>query len=78
MNDEIMKIRDGVETAFVDYSYNSNLAYRPEFLSNDYRQGRKVLSSLEEELASCDEFCISVAFIKKSGIAPLLMTLREL
>lgn len=78
MNDENMKIRDGVETAFVDCSYNSNLAYRPEFLSNDYRQGRKVLSSLEEELESCDEFCISVAFIKKSGIAPLLMTLKEL
>ncbi len=34
--------------------------------------------SIEEELKRCDEFSISVAFITKSGITPLLQTLKEL
>jgi len=68
----------GFNTAFVDMSYQSNLAYRPEFLSNDPSRGRKVLVSLEQELANCDEFKISVAFITRSGITPLLQVLKEL
>lgn len=74
----IREIRDGIETAFIDQNYNSNLAYRPQFISNDYKNGKKVLSSLEYELKNCDEFFISVAFITDGGIAPLLMTLKEL
>lgn len=76
--DKVKEMQDGLKTAFIDNTYNSNLAYRPEFLSNDYKQGKKVLASLEQELSNCDEFCISVAFIKQSGIEPLLMTLKEL
>ena len=34
--------------------------------------------SIEQELASCDQFKISVAFITKSGITPLLQVLKEL
>lgn len=26
----------GLETAFIDNTINSNLAYQPEFVSNDY------------------------------------------
>ena len=37
---------------------------------------RKVLVSLEKELKKCDEFFISVAFIKLSGITPLLIILK--
>ncbi|OUO76768.1 NgoFVII family restriction endonuclease [Blautia sp. An249] len=72
---ELMK---AMGTAFIDKETNSNLAYCPEFLSNDYKQGRKVLVSLDKELNRCDEFFISVAFIKMSGITPFLMTLKEL
>lgn len=67
-----------LETAFIDKSINSNSFYQPEFLSNNYEQGRKVLVSLEKELLNCDEFSISVAFITRSGIEPLLLTLKEL
>ena len=63
----------GLETAFIDRSINSNSFYQPEFLSNNY-----VLVSLEKELLNCDEFSISVAFITRSGIEPLLLTLKEL
>lgn len=69
---------DGFQTAFIDGTFNSNLAYRPEFVSNDYKQGKKVLATIEQELSNCDEFCISVAFITQSGITPLLQGLEEL
>lgn len=65
-------------TAFIDQTHPSNLAYKPQFVSNNYREGRKVLSSIEGELSNCDEFFISVAFITMSGITPLLQILEEL
>lgn len=68
----------GFQTAVINGSYQSNLAYRPEFLSNNHVMGRKVLVSIEQELANCDQFKISVAFITKSGITPLLQILKEL
>jgi superfamily II DNA or RNA helicase len=68
----------GFETAFIDQNIASNLAYKPLFVSNNYKEGRKVLSSIENELLRCNQFYISVAFIKMSGLAPLLQTLKEL
>lgn len=78
MKNSFNDIRLGLGTAFIDRNIDSDLAFQPEFLSNNYEQGRKVLVSLERELLNCDSFSISVAFITKSGIEPLLMTLKEL
>lgn len=78
LQDNIIELKKGFGTAFLDGSLNSNLAWRPEFISNNYRQGRKVLVSIEEELGRCEEFRISVAFITRSGITPLLQTLKDL
>ena len=75
---KIIEIRDALSTAFIDETNRSNLAYRPQFVSNNYKEGRKVLSSIEKELLECDEFLISVAFVTMSGITPLLQTLKEL
>lgn len=74
----IKDMRDGFETAFIDRNYNSNLAFQPAFVSNNPAEGKKVISSIEEELLRCDHFRISVAFITEGGIKPLLMTLKEL
>ncbi len=74
----ICEMRRGIETAFINSNFNSNLAYRPEFVLNNPDDGKKVLSSIEEELLQCDSFRISVAFITMSGITPLLQTLKEL
>ena len=74
----IEQMTKGFETAFIDQNTTSNLAYKPMFVSNNYKEGRKVLSSIEDELLRCDQFYISVAFIKMSGLAPLLQTLKEL
>ena len=71
-------LEQGLASAFINRSISSNLAYKPQFVSNDYRQGKKVISSIEDELFSCDEFAISVAFITMGGITPLLQTLKEL
>lgn len=62
-NDAISALKKGAETAFVDLSSDSNLAYKPEFIVNSYREGQKVLSVIERELSSCESFSISVAFI---------------
>lgn len=79
MSKEIIKqLNRGFETAFINSSTESNLAYKSQFLFNDHKKGQKLLSALDDELLSCDEFSISVAFITKSGIVPLQQTLKEL
>lgn len=78
MRNVVPEIELGMRTAFIDSTVESNLAYKPQFLSNDYRNGQKLLSYLDEELLNCDEFSISVAFITMGGITPLLQTLQEL
>lgn len=71
-------ISSGLDTAFINSAINSNLAYRPEFVSNDYTQGKKVSVAIERELRYCDAFYISVAFITEGGLAPLKQVLAEL
>ena len=71
-------IRNGFETAYIDGAVVSNAAYQPQFVSNNHKEGKKVLSSIEDELLVCDQFQISVAFITLGGIEPLLQTLKNL
>ena len=75
---KINEMRLGFETAYIDGSVVSSSTYRPQLVSNNHKEGKKVLSSIEDELLSCDGFQISVAFITMSGITPLLQTLKEL
>ena len=75
---EIEELRLGLETAYIDGTVALNLMYKPQFVSNNYKEGKKVLSSIEDELLMCDQFQISVAFITLGGIEPLLQTLKEL
>lgn len=76
--DRLLELRSGFETAYIDGTVASNLAYKPQFISNNYKQGKKVLSSIEDELLVCDGFQISVAFITMGGITPLLQSLKAL
>ena len=75
---DYQNIQNGLNTAFLDKSIASNIMYRPQFISNDCKNGRKVLSTIEDELLHCDSFSISVAFITMGGITSLLQTLRIL
>ena len=74
----IEEMRAGFENAFIDENVRALAAFKPQLLSNNYKEGKKVLSSIEDELLECDHFQISVAFITSSGITPLLQTLKEL
>lgn len=76
--DKINELRLGLETAYIDGSVASDSFYCPQFVSNNYKSGKKVLSSIEDELLRCDKFQISVAFITMSGITPLLQTFKDL
>lgn len=40
-------IYSGLDTAFINSAINSNLAYRPEFVSNDYKKGKRFLRLLK-------------------------------
>ncbi len=77
-NTALVNLQDGMRTAFIDSEAVSNVAYRPTFISNVPSEGKKVLSTVEDELLNCDRFDISVAFITMSGVTPLLQTLKEL
>ncbi len=77
-NENLIQLRIGLEAAFIDTGVNANLAYKPQLIYNDNRKGQKVFSAVEEELLRCDSFAISVAFVTKGGITPLLQTLKEL
>ncbi len=76
--DKINELRLGLETAYIDGSVASDSFIVPQFVSNNYKYGKKVLSSIEDELLRCDKFQISVAFITMSGITPLLQTFKDL
>lgn len=80
MDKELLKdkMTQGMRTAFEDRTVQSDSEYRPKFVYNDFRKGRKVLASLERELLHCDYFAISVAFITKSGLTLLLPIFKEL
>lgn len=39
---EIEELRLGLETAYIDGNVASNLMYKPQFVSNNYKEGKKV------------------------------------
>lgn len=75
---ELKRIRQGIETAFVDKTISSQLTYRPQLVMNNRESNDKVIATLQRELLHCDFFQFSVAFITESGIEGLLGTFKEL
>ena len=71
-------LSNSIQTGFVDQLIQSNKEYRPELLTNNPEQGKKVLSTIIRELEQCDEFWFSVAFVTTGGIAALMETLITL
>ena len=78
MGADLVNLRQGFETAYIDGSVAASAEYKPQFISNNYKEGKKVFTSVEDELLKCDSFQISVAFITNGGVTPLLQTLKEL
>ena len=58
----INELQNGLSAAYINGSVAANLAYKPAFVSNNPEEGKKVISSVEDELLRCDEFQISVTW----------------
>ncbi len=78
MNNLRGELSNSLQTGFVDKYFLSNLDFRPQLIVNDRKAGKKVLTSIENGLKSCDEFWLSVAFVTTSGVATIINTLKEL
>ncbi len=48
-----------------------------KLLTNNYRKGHKVLTSLVKQLQTCNRFIFSVAFITNSGLASIIHELEK-
>ncbi len=78
MNNIITNLTNSLCTGFVDSTHPSNSNYQPRILVNDNNRGEKVLTTIQNELLSCNEFFFAVAFVTNSGVATLINTLETL
>ena len=67
-----------LQTGFIDQLFQSNKEYIPEFLVNNKKEGKKVLTTILSELENCEEFWFSVAFVTTGGISSLINQLIKL
>ena len=66
--DQIVELGQGLRTAFINQNEQSNLAYKPQFISNNYKEGRKVISSIEDELSTCEASFLRVKVVHMIGV----------
>ena len=82
MSDDVSLFQDtlikSLKFGFVDNVKYQEGGYSPQILINDPEVKRYVLADLQEELAKCQSFYISVAFITQSGIALIKSQLSDL
>ncbi|NBA01678.1 DUF3427 domain-containing protein [Erysipelothrix rhusiopathiae] len=64
-------LKGSLETSYLDNTLLSNEKLLTNLLINDYRRGEKVLTSIQKELLSCNEFKITVAFVTEGGLSIL-------
>jgi superfamily II DNA or RNA helicase len=78
MNYSKLELINGLQTGFVDKQIVSQNDFVPKILLNDKIEGKKVLSSIINELNECNEFWFSVAFVTSGGVASLKNTLEDI
>ncbi|GAA5219688.1 DUF3427 domain-containing protein [Membranihabitans marinus] len=74
----IEEFEKSLATGFIDKTSLSTLEYQPKLLINRKKPPTKVLSTILQELNTCESFYISVAFVTTSGVATIINTLKEL
>ena len=72
------KLEQSLKSGFINETLPSYAEYLPQLLVNDKNEGKKVLSSIIQELNNCEEFWFSVAFVTTNGVATLIETLISL
>ncbi|MBD1222140.1 DUF3427 domain-containing protein [Virgibacillus halodenitrificans] len=78
MESFLRNLEDSLRKGFIDQSHGRSETYKPRLLVNNMKQNEDVLTSLVEELDSCNSFIFSVAFITESGLATLKSHLLDL
>jgi len=73
-----LKLTQSLQAGFIDQTLSSYKEYIPQLLVNDKSEGKKVLTTIIQELNNCEEFWFSVAFITTSGVATLIETFKIL
>ena len=69
---------ESLRTGLINKNIESEIAYQPKIITNDYRNNEKVLTSIDSLLQECEEFFFNVAFVTKSGVISLLNTLEKI
>ncbi len=78
MNESNSGLEKSLLTGYVNQHIPSDKGYWPQMIVNDKTKGKKVLSTIIQELNNCEEFWFSVAFITTNGVATLIETLIQL
>ncbi|MDY2626363.1 MAG: hypothetical protein SOV74_08620, partial [Coriobacteriales bacterium] len=67
-----------LRSGYIDSSVDSDSRFDPRFVANNATTGVNLLSVLKRQLADCESFDFSVAFIEASGLQTLIETLAVL
>ncbi|MBY0223861.1 DUF3427 domain-containing protein [Sporosarcina aquimarina] len=71
MEDFIRNLTTSLHKGFIDKGQSNFGRFKPELLINNEKKNNYVLNTIQEELASSEDFLFSVAFITESGLATL-------
>ncbi|WP_284140507.1 DEAD/DEAH box helicase [Virgibacillus sp. LDC-1] len=78
MESLLRNLEDSLRKGFINKHYGKSETYKPKLLINNTKENEDVLSSIVEEMTSCNSFIFSVAFITESGLATLKSHLLDL
>ena len=56
MNLVYNKLTESLQTGFINQNTPSYIEYLPQLLVNDKKEGKKVLSTILQQLNTCEEF----------------------
>ncbi|WP_026909113.1 DUF3427 domain-containing protein [Paucisalibacillus globulus] len=78
MDQLVRDLKSALHKGFIDRKISNYGRYSPKLLINNQKNNENVLTSILEELDSCNTFLFSVAFITESGLATLKSHLLDL
>ncbi|WP_342507324.1 DEAD/DEAH box helicase [Sporosarcina sp. FSL K6-2383] len=78
MESFIRNLTTSLHAGFIDKNQSNSGSFKPELLINNEKKNSNVLNTLQEELASSEDFLFSVAFITESGLATLKSLFSDL